>query len=312
MPAVSAAYRIGQVLIVALIVWFLASALIRLVPGDPAVAILGARATPENLAALRIRLGLEDSFIHASGRALLDLLQGNLGTSLTTGQPVLEMALPALGITLVLVAISTIVAIMLGIPLGLFAALSRSRSLENAVAIISAMLLATPPVIAALVLLLFVAVQAGIAPPGGWPGAWPQNAGYVWLPSLALALPLIPYITNTVRRAASEAIAEPFYEAAVARGIPTLRIATRHVLPSTFLPLITVIGYNVSVLIGGAVIVEAIFNIPGIGGLLTRAVAARDIPVLQGAAFLTGLLVVSVNFASDILYRVVDPRVRLA
>jgi peptide/nickel transport system permease protein len=304
--------RALELVVVAVLISVLVLLLIRLVPGDPATTILGVHATPDSLGALRAQLGLDRSVPAQIGESLGNLATGDLGMSLVYQQPVLDLVMPALGVTLSIVGLATLIAVLIGVPLALVAALSSSPGLDLAVRLGNAALLATPPVVAGIILLLMVAIHLGVAPAGGWAGSWPANFEFAWLPSLTLALFLIPYVVRSVTRAADDAQRQPYVEAAITRGIAPRAVALRHVLPNSLIPLITLIGLNASILIGGAVVVEAIYGLPGLGGVLTNAVSARDFPVLQGAAIVTAVVVVLVNMLSDVLYGVIDPRIRVA
>ena len=284
--------------------------LVHLVPGDPARTILGTRATPQSLAALRHEMGIDQPLLRQFGSFVSQLAHGDLGNSLVLGgRPVADIILPDFAVTLSVVACSVLFAILLGIPLGLWAALSRYRPVDSVVRSSSVLLLSMPPFFVGLLLLLFVSLDAGLAPAGGWGGGWPDNARYVWLPSLALAAYLIPITARAVRQTAHETVREHFIEAATARGLPSRTVTLRHVLPNSVLPVITLLGFNMGALIGGAVVIEAVFALPGVGTDLVNAVATRDYPVVQGVALLTAIFVVLINFATDAIYALVDPRI---
>jgi peptide/nickel transport system permease protein len=306
------ATRALELVAVAVLISVLVLLLVRLVPGDPATTILGVHANPDALAALRAQLGLDRSLLAQIGESLGNLATGDLGTSLVFQQPVVDLVMPALAVTLSIVGLATVIAVVAGVPLGLLAALTSSSRVELAVRLSNATLLATPPVVAGILLLLVVAIHLGAAPAGGWAGAWPGNFEFAWLPSLTLSLFLIPYVARTVARAADDAQRQPYVEAAITRGISPRAVALRHVLPNSLIPVVTLIGLNASILIGGAVVIEAIYGLPGLGGVLTNAVSSRDFPVLQGAAIVTAVVVVLINMVSDVLYGVIDPRIRIA
>ena len=308
----SAALRYAaQVIAVVLVVGLGSSLLIHLVPGDPAVTILGQRANPANLAALRRELGLDRTVMDQMLDTAWRLAHLDLGNSLVErGRSVSSIIVPALSVTAVLTLLTLVIATVIGIPLGLASALSRGGRLDGAIRFGNVLLLSFPPFFAGLVLLLVVALGLRLAPAGGWAGEWPANFGTLWLPSLALSVYLIPLISRAVGHAAREALQEPYIAAAIARGLPRRVVVLNHVLPNSLLPVVTLIGYNAASLVAGAVVIEAVFALPGIGSRLVEAVSGRDFPVVTGIAVITGVAVVLVNVVTDLVYAMVDPRVR--
>jgi peptide/nickel transport system permease protein len=213
-------------------------------------------------------------------------------------------------VTFLLIPLSLVLALILGIPAGLAAGLAQRRGVDLGIRSAATLCLAFPPYLIGLVLLLVFSLNAGWFPAGGWPGEWPANLEYVVLPSVALAAFVTPLVTRTVRQAASDVGGEQFVEAAMARGIPERTIVLRHILPNTLVPLMTLIGLLVGGMIGSAAVVEAVFNLPGLGTALAQAVHTRDYTVIQGIALVTALIVVGVNLVIDLLCVLVDPRTR--
>lgn len=313
MLALDLVRKLGQALAVALVVVVVTFALVRAAPGDPVLNILGINATPESIDALRASLHLDQSLPHQFLTYFGGLVRGDLGTSLLGQRPsVASLIAEALPVTLSIVVCTIAMSILIGIPFGVVAALTRHPAIDLSIRAGATLLLATPAFYTALLLILFLAVRAGIAPAGGWAGSWPENLRYLWLPSLALSLYLAPLLARSVRQTARETMRQPFVEAAIARGLPPSRIVLRHVLPNSLLPVITILGYNVGSLLGGAVIVESVFGMPGLGLELVHAVAQRDFPVVQGIALVAGLMVVAVNLGTDVIYALIDPRTKVA
>lgn len=297
---------------VALVVGLGSVLLIRVVPGDPAISILGKSATPESLAALRHVLGTDRPLSAQILHVAWQLAHFNLGYSFSQpGRSVTQIVLPPLVVTLALVAVTLAIAICLGIALGLASALSRRAAVDPAIRFLNILLLASPPAFVGLLLLLTVALRAHLSPVGGWAGSWPANLDYLWLPGVALSLYLVPLIARAERHAAREAMGEHFFEAAIARGLSKRAIVINHILPNSLLPVVTLVGYSGASLIGGAVVIEAVFGLPGVGSQLVYAVQARDYPVVVGIAVVTGLVVVALNALTDLTYVMIDPRVRL-
>jgi peptide/nickel transport system permease protein len=302
--------RLAQMLLVAVVVVLVAFLLVRLVPGNPAQAILGLRASPKAVAALTKEMGLDRSLPSQLALEFDRLLHGSLGASLAQpGQSVLGLIAPHLLTTLSVIACALAYSLVVGIPAALIGALGRFRLIDRLLTTLAMILLALPPFLLGLVLLLVASLKLHLAPAGGWAGSWPANLRYLWLPGLALAGFVGPLIFRTARRAARDAAAQDFVEAALARGLSEPRVLLRHVLPNASLPVITLVGFNVGALLAGAVVIEAVFALPGIGTDLVNAVAARDYPVIQGVALLTGLVVVTANLLTDLLYALVDPRI---
>jgi peptide/nickel transport system permease protein len=300
-----------QIVIVALLVTVGTDLAVRLIPGDPARSILGGRASPDALAALRDELGLDVSIAQQVADSFGGLLQGDLGTSFAyRGQDVTTLLVPALGVTLSLALAAIVISLIAGVPFGLWLALARRPATDLGGRLVMAVLLALPSFMAGLILLYGVSLRFGLAPAGGWAGSWPANFRYVWLPAVALSLYLGTLVARTVRQAALDALGQPFVEAARTRGIPRHRIVFRHVLPNSLLPVITVVGFNAGLLVSGAVVTETVFALPGLGSQLFQAMNARDLPVVQGIALLTAISIVVFNLLADLLNIAVDPRLR--
>lgn len=303
--------RALQIVIVALFVTIGTNLLVRLVPGDPARAILGERASAEVVGALRHELGLDEPVIQQIARSLGRLVQGDLGTSFGyRGQEVASLIGPGLGVTASLAAVAIVLSLVVGVPGGLWLALVRRTEADLIGRLGTTVLLALPSFMAALIILYFLSLKLALGPAGGWAGKWPENARYVWLPAVALTMYLGPLIARTVRQAALDAIGQPFVEAARARGVPRRRIAFCHVLPNALLPVITLVSFNAGILVSGAVTIETIFAIPGLGSKLLQAMSTRDLPIMQGIALVTAVSIVLFNLLADLLNIAVDPRLR--
>jgi peptide/nickel transport system permease protein len=302
--------RVLQMAIVVLVLVVGTSLLVRLVPGDPAQAILGLRATPQALHDLRTQLGLDKPVTTQVLDQLRDLARLDLGTSTRDGRPVKAVIGDAFPITLTLMLGGILIALAVSIPLGLLPALRRAPRLNRALDLTMVVLLAVPTFVVGIYALLLFAVDWHVAPAGGWGHGWPGNFKYAWLPACVLSLLLVPLLTRAVQRSTIDLLGEEFIEAARTRGLSERQIVFRHLLPNVLLPLITLVGYSASVLLGGAVIVEAVFGIPGFGNVIESSVTSRDYPVIVGTTLVSGVFVVTVNLITDLLYAVADPRTR--
>lgn len=285
--------------------------LVHLIPGDPVTSILGVHATPTNVAALRRQLHLDKPFFEQLWLFVSALAHGHLGDSFVyAGTPVTAIIFPAMRITLFLTGTAVLFSLLIGVPLGVVSALSRHRGVDVAIRSFATMLLATPSFLVGFILLLLVALDGKLAPIGGWGNGFVSDVSHVWLPGLALAAYLTPIVVRSVRQSALDVLQAPFIEAAVARGLPDRTLVWLHILPNSLLPMITLVGSNVAGLISGAVIIEAVFNLPGTGTVLVQAVQGSDYPVVQGVALEAGVLVVLLTLFTDLLYLAFDPRTR--
>jgi peptide/nickel transport system permease protein len=303
------ALHAAQLFVVAVIVVLLTFLMVRVVPGDAVDAISGTHGTDASRAALRAELHLDDSLAQQFTAYIGGLAQGDLGKSLVQqGRDVDAIIAARLPVTLSVIAGTIVLGCLIAIPLGLLAALAPWRGTDSGVRTLLSLLLACPPFFIGLLLILGPALALGWFPAGGWPGAWPENVKYMVLPSLALAGFLVPQVARSVRQAALDAKREQWYEAALARGLSSRTLALRHVLANSLLPVVTLVGINIGALIAGAVVVEAVFGLPGIGQELLSAINQRDYPLIQGIVIVTALVVVLSNLLADIAYRIVDPR----
>ncbi|MFB9966018.1 ABC transporter permease [Sinosporangium siamense] len=298
--------------VVVLLVVTFTTLLMQFAQGSPGRAILGPRASQDQVDALNHTLGADRPVIEQIGSSLAGYVRLDLGHSLSNPeQSVAGLAAGALPVTASIIGLTLAISLVGGVLAGLAGALSRP-SVDRAVSAAAVSILSIPPFALALLLIVGVAIGLGLAPAGGWAGSWPANLSYAWLPSLALSGLLLPQIARTVQQRARELAGEEFIEAGEARGLSRSRLTFRHILPNVLLPVITIVGFNASFLIAGAVVVEAVFGVPGFGQVLSTAVSERDYPVIQGLALLTAVTVVLINFLCEVLYVVADPRTRVA
>jgi peptide/nickel transport system permease protein len=301
--------ELAGVMVAVMVLTFL---ILRLVPGDPAKTILGVDANPQNLAALRQQLHLNEPELQQFRDYALGLLRGDLGTSLVQdGRSVLSIIGDSLPVTLLIALWAVVTAVLVGVPLGVVPIAARWPRVDLVVKSAMSVLIGTPTFLTSLLLVLLVSLRLGAAPAAGWGSTVGEDLSHLWLPGCALALYLLPIVVRTVRQSAKDTWDQAFLEATITRGLRFRTIVMRHLVPNSLLPLVTLIGYNIGGLIGGAVVVDVVFNLPGLGTQLVDAVQARDYPVVQGIALVTALFVVAANKLTDVLYHVVDPRTRL-
>jgi peptide/nickel transport system permease protein len=299
-----AAQSLVTLLVVVILVFFLA----RLVPGDPVTQILGSEATPQNKAALRAQLHLDQSLPVQFFHYVVSLGHGDLGQSITQSSSVTSILGKALPDTLAIVVFAMIIGCVLGVAFGMLAASTRFRPVDVAVRIVAILLYATPTFVIGLVLILVVALRLKWLPAGGWADSWPMNARFVVLPGLALSGLLVASITRTVRQAALDVNRQLYIEAAFSRGLPPRTLNMRHVFPNCISPVVTLLGVSLGHLITGAIIVEAVFGVPGIGTAMLNAVSQRDYPVIQGIALASALFVLLGNFLGEIVSSLLQPQ----
>jgi peptide/nickel transport system permease protein len=286
--------------------------IVRLVPGDPAKTILGVNANPQNLAALRHELRLDEPELQQFREYVFGLCRGDLGTSLVQdGRSVLSIIGGSLPVTLLVALWAVVAAVIIGVPLGVIPVAARLQRVDVIVKSAMSILIGTPTFLTSLLLVLLVSLKLRAAPAGGWGNTAGQHLSHLWLPGFALSLYVLPIVVRTVRQSAKDTWEQPFVEAAITRGLRFRTIVSRHLVPNSLLPLVTLIGYNLGGLIGGAVVIDVVFNLPGLGTRLVDAVQVRDYPVVQGIALVTAIFVVAANKLTDFLYYVIDPRTRL-
>ena len=289
--------------------------LLWLVPGDPASAFLDASATAEALNRVRHELGLDRPFLLRMGDWYLRLLQGDLGTSLLLNRSVTSAILERLPVTLSLTALAFVISVLIGVAAGVLAAVRHGRVADQGMMTLALLGLSIPEFWLGLVLIWLVAVMLPIFPAGDYvpfmqdPWQW---ARHIALPTFTLACVQMGFMARMTRSSMLEVLGQDFVRTARAKGLPEPYIIVRHGLLNAMVPIVTVMGIMVGALLGGAVVTEQVFSIPGLGRLIIGAVLSRDFPVIQGGLLFLALIYLGVNIAVDMLYAVVDPRVRLA
>ncbi len=307
--------RLAGAFLVLVLVSLMSFALIWLVPGDPAAAFLDASATPEQVAKLRSALGLDLSLPQQMLGWYGRILSGDLGQSILLNRSVTAALIERLPVTLSLAALALAFAVFFGVAAGIVAAVNHNRWPDQAVMTTALLGLSVPDFWLGLVMVLVFAVSLGWLPSGGFtpflqsPAEWLRG---MILPALTLGLVQVGFIARMARASMLDTLSQDYVRTADAKGLAKLHVVLRHALPNAMIPILTVIGIVSGALLGGAVIVEQVFSIPGIGRLIVGAIASRDFPVLQGGLLFLAVVYLAINLVVDILYAVVDPRVRLA
>jgi ABC-type dipeptide/oligopeptide/nickel transport system permease component len=288
--------------------------IVRIVPGDPALVILGDQATPEAIAALHLRLGLDRPLWQQYLSFLTSALSGDFGNSLVTGRPILAEVAAVLPHTLDLTLASMVFGIAIGVPVGIWAALHRNRAIDVAARILSLIGLSFPVFVSGIFALLLFALHWRMFPVIGNANlADPVDRLHkLVLPAATLGLVMAAYITRVTRSAMLASLSEDYIRTARAKGVPWRRVVWVHGLRNASIPIVTVVGLYVGILLGNSVLTEIVFNRPGLGKIIVGALNQRDYTMLQGLMVIYCFLIVVVNAVTDMLYGVLDPRVKAA
>jgi len=288
-------------------------AILRLTPGDPAAIIAGDDATAAQLEQIRQSMGLDQpiyiQFIVWVGQ----LLQGDLGVSLLSGTPVLQMIAGRMGPTLALAVSTIVLTVVIAIPLGVIAAWRQGKLLDRLIMSLSVLGFSIPTFVVGYLLIYFFAIQLDWLPVQGYK---PLSAGLLpfaqrlILPTLALSAIYVALIARITRSSIIEVMGEDYIRTARAKGLQEKAVLMRHALRNAAVPIVTVIGIGIASLISGVVVTESVFNLPGLGRLVVEAVLARDYPVIQGLILLFSIVYILINLIVDLLYTVFDPRIR--
>lgn len=284
----------------------------RVIPGDPAIVILGDSASREALDNLRQRLGINQPLSTQYFNFLLNALQGNLGESLVSGTSVMKEVMNVLPYTIDLTIAGIIIGIILGIPLGVITAVYRNSAIDFITRIASLLGLSFPAFYSAILLILVFALQLGWFPvlSRGDLSNPIQRLHHLILPGVNLGLIMVAYVTRATRSSMLEVLREDYIRTAKAKGLPGVVILFRHAMRNAMIPIITVIGLYLGVLVGNSVLTEIVFNRPGLGKLIIGALNQRDYSMLQGLMVVYGFIIVLTNLITDLTYGFTDPRVK--
>jgi peptide/nickel transport system permease protein len=305
--------RAGGLAVVMALVALVVFVVVRIVPGDPAAVMLGSSATPADVAALQARLGLDKPLpvqfaIYVEQIATLDL-----GRSIFLDRPVWQALAERAQLTGLLTLLSAGLAVLIGVPVGVLSAARRGRASDYAASSGAMLLASLPSFWVGLTLIEVLAVRHAWFPVAGWgdPGdGLGAHLYHLVLPAVALGLPNSALIIRFTRTSMLDVLGEDYVRTARAKGLRGSTVVMRHAFRNALVPVLTVIGLTVATLIGGAIVTETVFGLPGVGNLIVSAVLRRDYPVIQGALLVISGLYVLINLAVDVLYAVVDPRVR--
>lgn len=287
--------------------------LLYIAPGDPAAIIAGDQATPADIARIRVSLGLDRPFVVRFGDWLWQVLHGNLGTSIFTNLPVTHMIAQRLEPTVALMVLTLLISVSVAIPIGVIAAWKQGSLIDRLVMGLAVFGFSTPVFVVGYLLAYVFALKLGWLPVQGFTsidhGLWPFLRTLI-LPSVALALIYIALIARITRATMLEVLSQDYVRTARAKGVGQRNILFVHALKNAAVPIVTVVGLGVASLIGGVVVTETVFAIPGLGRLTVDAILQRDYPVIQGIVLMFSFVYVIINLIVDLLYTLFDPRIR--
>lgn len=288
--------------------------LLRVMPGDPATVALGIEATPEQLDAWREQHGMNAPLVVQYFQWLGGLLQGDFGVSYVTGQNITPVITDRLQVTLILVGLAMVVAVAVAVPLGTLAAMRHQHPSGAVISGISQLGVAVPSFLVGMLLILFFAIELGWFPSGGWapPSDPAEFFQHVTLPVIALGTVQASILTRYVRSAVLEIQREDFLRTARSKGLTANLALVRHGLRNAGIPVLTVVGLQMAGLLVGAVVVERVFTIPGVGSYLVDSVGNRDLLAVQAVVVVLVVAIVLINFLVDLAFTLLDPRLRRA
>jgi peptide/nickel transport system permease protein len=291
---------------VTIVVFFM----IHLIPGDPARTILGIHATPQRIAILHKEWGLDRPLISQYWLFMDRLVHGNLGQSLFYGGPAASIILGRIPPTLWLIVYAAVLAVVISVPLAMIAATRKDAIRDHVVRTIPLLGLGMPPFWVGILLVNALAIRVHAFPVSGYGSGFFGHLHSMFLPALTVAIALAPVVIRALRASMLNVLGAEYITTARSKGVPPARLFMRHVLRNAVIPAVTVLGINIGFLVGGTVIIENIFAIPGIGQLMLNSIFQRDFSVVQGVTLVFGVLVVLVNLLADLSYAALDPRVR--
>ncbi len=309
----SLARRLGSLLIVMFLVATMVFFLTRLAPGDPAAIMLGDQATPADVERLRAVYGLDKPVLVQYVLWLKEVVQGNLGQSIFLQRPVTTALAERVEPTFFLTLFSIVIATLIGVPAGIASAVWRGRAVDQVVSALAMLAANIPSFWLGLIFIQFFAVRLGLFPVAGYgdPGAsLAERLTHLVLPAAVLGIVNSALITRFTRASMLDVLGDDYVRTARSKGVPETGIVLRHAFRNALVPIVTVIGLTIALLVGGAIVTETVFGLPGIGNLVVSAVLRRDYPVIQGALIAVAALYVLINLAVDLIYTLVDPRVR--
>lgn len=305
--------KVFSTIVTLLLVSFLVFLAFTVISGDPATSKLGTQATPERVEALREEMGLNRPFLVQYFDWLFSFMRGDMGTSYGYGIPVSEMILDKLPITFAMTLLAFLMVLAISIPVGIYAAKHQGGRIDRIVIIVNQVIMAVPPFFAGILITVLFGVVFRLFTPGGYvsytKSFW-GFLGYLFFPALAIALPKAAMSVKLLRSSLLEQAELDYTRTAYSRGNRTRDVLYKHVLQNAMIPVITFLGMALADIFTGSIIIEQVFNIPGLGRILLTSISNRDYPVVMAIIVCLAFAVIVINFLVDIIYHIVDPRIR--
>jgi ABC-type dipeptide/oligopeptide/nickel transport system permease component len=303
--------RLFQMIPVLLGITIVAFLFIKLLPGDPLTIMTAGKATPEQVANLKHRLGLDKPWPVQYGLFIINAVQGDLGNSITKKAPVTQIIGERIPVTLFLVGYGALIGLIITLPLAIISALHPDRRIDHGIRVGGMLFFGMPSFWLGLLLMLLFGLKLKLFPISGWGEGFLGHLHSLFLPALVVGLGLAPMWIQSLRSSMLDIFQADFIEVARAKGLNPTRVLLKHVLRNALIPTITIIAVNLGWLMGGEVVIETVFSIPGLGQLLIQSVFTRDYPTIQGLTLWFGIIVMVVNLVADLSYALIDPRITI-
>jgi peptide/nickel transport system permease protein len=284
--------------------------MIHLIPGDPAVTLLGIRASPQRVALLHREWGLDKPLYEQYWLFLMRILRANFGMSLFYNSSATGIIVSDSAVTLLLIVYAAVLSAVIAVPLAVLAATHRNGFADQAVRAIPLVGMGMPSAWVGIMLILLLGLKAHAFPVGGYGTGFPGHLSSMFLPSLTLALGIAPVLVRSLRSSLIDSFESEYVITARSKGIPERRVLVRHAIRNAIISSVTILGLEIAWLISGTIVVETVFALPGVGALMVESIYRRDFPVVQGIAFMLALAVILTNLGTDILRSLLDPRVK--
>jgi len=303
--------RLIQIIPVLIIVSILIFFMIRLIPGDPALIRLGDKATPKMVENLRIKMGLDKPIIVQYVIFMKNLLKLNLGDSLHYHIPIIELLKKRMVVTLFLTVVTFIFSVAISFPLGFLSGIKENKIQDQIIRTVALIALATPQFWVGLILMILFAVSINLFPVGGWGETWAQHLRAIILPAFTQSLMTAALLMRNFRNSVVDILKMDYVNFAKSKGLDNKIVKSRYIIRNAMTCYVTLISMRVAFMLGGSIIIETVFALPGIGSLMISSVFARDYAVIQGIVLIFALFVSTINILTDLAYKYLDPRVRL-
>ena len=305
--------KVGTMIFTLCIVCFLIFGAFSMIPGDPALSKLGTQATESSLNALREEMGLNRPFLVRFGDWFIHALQGDFGTSYSYNMPVAEMVMDKIPITITMTLMGFVLIVVISIPLSVYTVKHENGMVDKVIMVLNQVLMAVPPFFSGILITFVFGILLKWFVPGGYV-SYETNfggfLGYMVFPAVAIALPKIAMTVKLFRSSLLQEKKKEYVRTAYSKGNNTRGVLYGHILKNALIPVITFLGMVLTDMIAGSIIIEQVFNIPGLGRILLTSISNRDYPVVEAIVLCIAVLVIVVNFLVDVLYHVIDPRMR--